>query len=75
MFELELRSYEKDGRAIIPVVEAIGVMSSDVCAIIDLLASSLTHKDLSYYSENPAAIKGKLELILSQMAQKPVLRG
>ena len=42
-FELELRSYGKDGRVIIPVVGAFGEMSSDVFAIIGLVASVLTH--------------------------------
>ena len=36
-------------------------MSSDVYAIIDLLASILTHEHLSYYSENPSAIKGMFQ--------------
>jgi hypothetical protein len=36
-------------------------MSSDVYAIIDLVASMLTHEHLSYYSEHPAAIKGMFQ--------------
>ena len=36
-------------------------MSSDVNAIIDLVASMLTHEHLSYYSEHPAAIKGMFQ--------------
>ena len=54
-------SYGKEGRVIIyiiPVVGACGETSSDVNAIIDLVASVLTHEHLSYYSEHPAAIKG-----------------
>jgi hypothetical protein len=43
------------------VVGAFGEMSSDVYAIIDLVASMLTHKHLSYYSENPSAIKGMFQ--------------
>jgi len=58
---VELRSYGKDGRVIIPVVGAFGEMSSDVYAIIDLVASMLTHEHLSYYSEHPAAIKGMFQ--------------
>jgi len=60
-FEKELRSYGKEGRVIIPVVGAFGEMSSDVYAIIDLVASVLTHEHLSYYSEHPAAIKGMFQ--------------
>ena len=60
-FEAELRSYGKDGKVIIPVVGAFGEMSSDVYAIIDLVASMLTHEHLSYYSEHPAAIKGMFQ--------------
>ena len=36
-------------------------MSSDVSAIIDLVASMLTHERLSYYSEHPFAIKGMFQ--------------
>ena len=36
-------------------------MSSDVYAIIDLVASMLTHEHLSYYSEHPSAIKGMFQ--------------
>ncbi len=43
------------------MVEAFGEMSSDVYAIIDLVASVLTHEHLSYYSEHPAAIKGMFQ--------------
>ena len=60
-FELELRTYGQDGRVIIPVVGAFGEMSSDVYAIIDLVASILTHEHLSYYSEPPSAIKGMFQ--------------
>jgi hypothetical protein len=60
-FELELKSYGKGGRVVIPVVGAFGEMSSDVYAIIDLVASMLTHKHLSYYSEHPSAIKGMFQ--------------
>ena len=60
-FEAELRSYGKDGRVIIPVVGAFGEMSSDVYAIIDLVASMLTHEHLSYYSEHPFAIRGMFQ--------------
>ena len=54
-------SYGKDGKVIIPVVGAFGEMSSDVYAIIDLVASILTHEHLSYYSEHPSAIKGMFQ--------------
>jgi len=60
-FELELRSYGKDGRVIVPVVGAFGEMSSDVYAIIDLVASILAHEHLSYYNEHPSAIKGMFQ--------------
>ena len=52
-FELELRTYGQDGRVIMPVVWAFGDMSSDVYAIIDLVASILTHEHLSCYSREP----------------------
>ena len=58
---MELRTYGQDGRVIIPVVGAFGEMSSDVYAIIDLVASILTHEHLSYYSEPPSAIKGMFQ--------------
>ena len=58
---MELRSYGKDGRVIIPVVGAFGELSSDVYAISDLVASMLTHEHLSYYSEHPFAIKGMFQ--------------
>ena len=51
-------SYGREGRVIIPVVGAFGEMSSDVYAIIDLVASVLTQEHLSYYNEHPSAIKG-----------------
>ena len=60
-FELELRTYGQDRRVIIPVVGAFGEMSVDVYAIIDLVASILTHEHLSYYSEPPSAIKGMFQ--------------
>ena len=43
------------------MVGAFGEMSSDVYAIIDLVASILTHEHLSYYSEPPSAIKGMFQ--------------
>ncbi len=46
-----------DGWVIIPVVGAFGEMSSDMNAIIDLVASILTHKRVSYYIEHPSVIK------------------
>ena len=36
-------------------------MSLDIYAIIDLVASMLTHEHLSYYSEHPFAIKGMFQ--------------
>ena len=36
-------------------------MPSDVYAIIDLVATILTHKNLSCYSEHPSAIKGMFQ--------------
>ncbi len=55
------RSHGKDDRVIILVVGAFGETSSDVCAIIDLVASIPARKHLSYYSEYPSAIKGMFQ--------------
>ncbi len=55
-FELEPRPHGKDGRVIVPVIGALGEMSSDVYAIIDLVGTMLSHKHLLHYSKHPSAI-------------------
>ncbi len=56
--KLQLTSYGKSGRVIIQVVGAFGKIPSDMYAIIDLVASTLKHKHLSYYSKRPSRHQG-----------------
>ena len=68
---MELRSYGQDGKVIIPVAGAFGEKPSDVYAIIDLVASMLTHEHLSYCNEDPFAIKGMFQQSICNLSVSP----